>query len=259
MAYKMKNPGLARQCRVAGAGSPARYSSPVKNRTDKDKVQSDYSKMVNDDSEYGGLSKKQIRQQQRTEKRELRKQGKEQAQELKRFGGDQEKLDHYNAKKAEREQKREQYKLDKADQLAEMGKSYNVKDEDGTIRRALPEKATTRAKEQREGTYKRQQGSVSRETASKREAYDKMTPEQQEAYKAEQAAKAKQMMADKQKANVQGGESGLNYNDKAAKKATKAKHKEHKKNLRNAKRTALKEEKAKYKQAKKEIKSYTDY
>lgn len=248
MAYKMKNPGLARQCRVAGAGSPARHNSPVKLKTGKDKVQSDYSKMVNDDSEHGGLSKKQIRQAERAEKKELRKQGKEQAQELKRFGGDQAKLDAYNAKKAERKVNREDELYNNRKERARLGLGYNVltDDNEGYSYVSSKQHRDQNTDTNNDGVIS-QKESLKYATDIKGRSTDLGTDFGYN--RSDTKSRYGRFKSDMEKAKVDGGSATPKRKES----------KEHRKGLRKAKRQAIKTQKQKYKQAKKEIKSYTDY
>ncbi len=121
MAFKMKG--------FSGFGnSPFRNTDP----TDKEKIQSDYAAMVNDDSEYGGLSKSQIRKLKKAEKKEEKLKIKEQKENLKRFGGDQAKLDDYNARQDQRDADRQDYLYDTREQRARLGLGYNVLTDDNT-------------------------------------------------------------------------------------------------------------------------------
>lgn len=88
--------------------------------------------MVNDDSEYGGLSKSQIRKLKKAEKKEEKLKIKEQEENLKRFGGDQAKLDDYNARQDQRDADRQDYLYDTREQRARLGLGYNVLTDDNT-------------------------------------------------------------------------------------------------------------------------------
>ena len=121
MAFKMKG--------FSGFGnSPFPSTDP----TDKEKIQSDYAAIVNDDSEYGGLSKSQIRKEKKRKKKEENLKNKEQKKMLKRFGGDQAKLDDYNARQAQRAADRQDYLYDTREQRARLGLGYNVLTDDNT-------------------------------------------------------------------------------------------------------------------------------
>lgn len=121
MAFKMKG--------FSGFGnSPFPSTDP----TDKEKIQSDYAAMVNDDSEYGGLSKSQIKKLKKAEKKAEKLKNKEQKENLKRFGGDQDKLDAYNARQDQRDADRQDYLYDTRDQRARLGLGYNVLTDDNT-------------------------------------------------------------------------------------------------------------------------------
>ena len=108
---------------------------------------------------------KAARKKERQEKKAQRKADKQEKKDLKAVGGDQAKLDKKKEQAAARQAKRDKYRLDYADKLAEQGKSYNVQDASGKIRSAEYVPASTRAEQQRAGTFKTQTGAMKRETA----------------------------------------------------------------------------------------------
>lgn len=108
---------------------------------------------------------KAAKKQERQAKKAQRKAARQEKKDLKAVGGDQAKLDKKREQAATRQAKRDKYRLDYADKLAKQGKAYNVQDASGEIKAAERVPASTRAKQQREGTFKTQTGAAKRETA----------------------------------------------------------------------------------------------
>lgn len=135
MAFKMKNNSMAKMAREAGAGRPSAMK-----------------KIVVEGSKAAKKAERQAR-------KEERKAAKQEIKDLKAVGGDQAKLDKKRAQQAEREQKREQYRIDNADKLARAGKGYSTRGEDGS---------TDYVRATRGGADKVEQGAVSREAAMAR-------------------------------------------------------------------------------------------
>jgi|LUMQ01.1.fsa_nt_gb hypothetical protein len=135
MAFKMKNNSMAKMAREAGAGRPSAMK-----------------KIVVEGS-------KAAKKAEREAKREARKAAKQEKKDLKAVGGDQAKLDKKRAQQAERDRKREQYRIDNREALARQGKGYSTRDEDGS---------TNYVRATRGGTSEVEQGAVSRQAAMAR-------------------------------------------------------------------------------------------
>lgn len=170
----MKNPGLGQKAK--SAGSPHKFGiagefkgqdsvsrgrkaigpdgSPAKKKGEKD-----LSMAV----EGTGSAKKAERER----KREARKAEKQRAKDVKRHGGE-EKHAAYEEKAAGRQEKREQYKIDKGDVLAKQGKGYMQEDEGGDRHYVRAERGGTDAVT----------GATSRETMKRLEASKGKTAEQ---------------------------------------------------------------------------------
>ena len=162
----------------------------------------------------------------KAEKKAAKEAEKERKQLLKRFGGDEEKMNAYLERKAQREAEKEDYLFEKRESLARLGKGYNVMDEDGEYQYVSPsEHAHYNTDTNHDGVISREErwaslhdatgkrnveideelvdeSAVTRDQLDQRAAWDKMTPEEQEAYKQQQLAKLQEM----KKSKVEGGQ-----------------------------------------------------
>lgn len=135
MAFKMRNNSMAKMAKEAGAGRPSAMK-----------------KIVVAGSKAAKKSEKEAR-------KEAKKAARQERKDLKAVGGDQAKLDKKRAMAADREKRREQYKIDNAEALARQGKGYSTRGDDGS---------TDYVRATRGGTDNVERGAVSRQAASAR-------------------------------------------------------------------------------------------
>tara|TARA_R110000824_G_scaffold212878_2_gene399192 strand:+ start:22 stop:741 length:720 start_codon:yes stop_codon:yes gene_type:complete len=196
MAFKMKNPGLGQKAKAAGSphkfGIAGEFKGQDSVSRGRKAIGSDGSpakKKDEKDLSMAVAGSKAAKKAERKERKTTKKAEKQRKKDVKKFGGE-ENLAAYEGKKAAQQEKKKQYRLDKAtnkydDQgklisrgLAEQGKVYNVQDESGEVSRATSQRASVEAEQKRQGTFKPQTGAMSRETMKRREANKGKTAEQ---------------------------------------------------------------------------------
>tara|TARA_R110002012_G_scaffold311328_1_gene520771 strand:- start:86 stop:733 length:648 start_codon:yes stop_codon:yes gene_type:complete len=176
--------------------SMSKYSGPLSKMIDKE-VEKRMSALPKEDLGMVVEGSRAAKKAEKMLEKEAKKAAKEEKKLLKEFDGDQEALDIYLEKKAERQEKGQQYLMDYADDqydeegnliskgLAGQGKGYLQEDVSGDRHYVMAER----------GGQEAVTGATSRETAIEREMFDKMTPQERDEYLAQKELEAKEYFA----------------------------------------------------------------
>ena len=199
----MKNPGLGQKAKAAGsphkfgiAGEFKGQDSVSRGTSAIKKKELTYKDVMGDDSETGGVSKKEQRRVKKEERRATKATKKQNKQDIKAYGST-ENAERVRAKGAAKEEK---YRLENAESLSKQGKKFAVKDESGDVSYRGTNPAWgggTSMSDIQRGEKPSISGAASRETANKRAKYDAMNPDQQKKYLADKDKEAKSYFANK--------------------------------------------------------------